>query len=271
MDSPFEQPAPTDPIQRIHDFARDLAYGAVIGEWSASIGLRGGRNPSDDWFKDHTAGYETLDSPRAVFYRKWQIEASNEVPPFSRVNTFAMLISFGYLTHEREQPFTMHDYLLTGKAFALLEKPVAPLDVFVSYRRMQSSALALLVEARLKIADSDMDAFVDKDIPVGNEWENELREKVRSADYFISLIGTETLVSPNVMDEIQWALDANCRIVTILHPGFRFEHITNPDARQQKIIAELNKRQLIMIDSESAEHYDSAIRKLLNTLGYSTL
>ena len=265
MENPFEQPAPADPIQRIHDFARDLAYGAVIGEWSASIGLRGGRNPSDDWFKDYTAGYETLDSRRAVFYRKWQVDG------FSRVNTFAMLISFGYLAHEREQPFTMHDYLLTAKAFALLEKPVAPLDVFVSYRRKQSSALALLVEARLKLADSDMDAFVDKDIPVGNEWENELREKVQSADYFITLIGSETLISPNVMDEIEWAIDANCRIVTILHPDFRFEHIATPDARQQKLIAALNKRQLIMIDSESAEHYDSAIRKLLNTLGYSTL
>ncbi len=265
MDSPFELPAPQDPLIRVHEFARDLAYGAVIGEWSAQISLRGGRVPNDDWFKDNITGYETLNIPKAKFYRKWSVDG------FSRVATFPLLISFGYLAHEREQPFTVHDYMITEKAFNLLEKPVNPLTVFVSYRRKQSSALSLLVEARLKLADPDLDAFVDKDIPVGNEWEDELRQKVADCDYLISLIGKETLVSPNVMDEIEWALKANCRIVTILHPDFRFEQITNPSARQQNIITELNKRQLIMIVSESAEHYDSAIRKLLNTLGYSTL
>lgn len=264
MDNPFHQPAPEDPIQRIHDFARDLAYGAVIGEWSATISLRGGKSPNDDWFRDHSTAFDVGDTNKDIFYRKWR------VPGFLRMNCFPMLIAFGYLAHEREQPFTVHDYLLTYKAFALLEQPVNPIDVFVSYRRKQSSALALLVEARLKLADSDMDAFVDKDIPVGNEWEEELRNMVQSADYFIALIGAETL-SPNVMDEIEWALQADCRIVTMMHPGFRFEQIANPDPRQQNIITELSKRQMILIDSESAEHYDSAIRKLLNTLGYSTL
>ena len=254
MDNPLELPPPTDPVARVHEFARDLAYGAVNGLWTSAFTISSSIGESY-WFSIRGADAEIV----AFIEKKWEDNNPNEF----------MLVWLGYLTLLPDGKGT--NYQLTPKAFSLLEKPVNPLIVFLSYRRNQSSALVIAVEARLKLADRDMQVFVDKDIPVGNAWEDELREKIRRADYFIGLIGAQTLDSPNVMDEIEWALDANCRIVTILHPAFRFEHITNPDARQQNIIAELNKRQLIMINSESAEHYDSAIRKLLNTLGYSTL
>ena len=37
MDNPLEQPAPDDPIERVHAFARDLAWGAVNGKWGSSF------------------------------------------------------------------------------------------------------------------------------------------------------------------------------------------------------------------------------------------
>ena len=33
MDNPLEQPAPDDPIARVHEFARDLAWGVALGMW----------------------------------------------------------------------------------------------------------------------------------------------------------------------------------------------------------------------------------------------
>ncbi len=33
MDNPFEQPAPTDVLEKVRAFARDLAYGAATGLW----------------------------------------------------------------------------------------------------------------------------------------------------------------------------------------------------------------------------------------------
>ena len=37
MDNPFELPAPSHPLERIHTFARDLAYGALLSYWRPGL------------------------------------------------------------------------------------------------------------------------------------------------------------------------------------------------------------------------------------------
>ncbi len=254
IDNPLEQPAPENAIERIHTFARDLAYLTVTkGVSSEYIIVR------NAWYRYDDNSPENSTELKA----KWGEQMPS--PP--------LMIAFGYLLLSRAHAGRQEEdaYILTEKAFSLLDAPLVAPAVFVSYRRRESSALALLVEARLKFADSMVDVFVDKDIPVGKHWEDELRERVQDCTYFVCVIGPQTLQSPNVCDEIEWALAAHCKIVTLTHPGYVLDKQTDLDPRQQHIVGALQKIQSIPIKSESAEDYDSAIRKLLNTMGYSTL
>src|SRR5262249_51031093 len=107
-------------------------------------------------------------------------------------------------------------YLLTEKALALLEQPAAPPSVFISYKRDQSSALALLIEARLRLAGNP-NPFVDKNLTPGDEWHRKLEQTIKSCEYFISLIGPKTLESSMVIEEISWAKSARCKVISIWH------------------------------------------------------
>ena len=37
MYNPFKEPIPRDPIEQIHAFAKDLAYGAITNRWGAEF------------------------------------------------------------------------------------------------------------------------------------------------------------------------------------------------------------------------------------------
>lgn len=183
MDNPFEQPAPSDVIQRVHEFARDLAYGAAKGLWHSRIQWQVLVNPEISKF-----GKVFADNLR----EKWDTKFPSEF----------LLLSFGYFTALGEEA-GRSSYLLTDKAFALLEKPTAPPNIFISYRRGESSALALLVEARLKLAGNP-NAFIDKNLAAGEEWNRELEEKIRRSRYFVLLVGATTLQSAHVLQELEW-------------------------------------------------------------------
>lgn len=255
MDNPLEQSAPADTIDRVREFARDLAYGVARGYWGTRFSVvpyAGGRQ---DWEIFGDEGHF-----RPYVSEKWAGEPPN----------IDILLSFEYVVVYEEKQYHKN-YMLTGKSFQLLEAPYTAPSVFISYRRKEASALALLVEARLKLADRDNDVFVDKDIPIGEDWEAALRDRVASSRYFVSLIGPSTLESEHVQDEITWALEADRKIITMTLPGFNFQAYVAPDDRVRGLIEQLSAIQSIPVKSESAEDYDSAVRKLLNTLGYSTL
>lgn len=251
MDNPLELPAPTDPVARVHEFARDLAYGAVHGFWTTRF-----RQKTDLRISTIDSGNDLLD---IVLRNKW-----NNNPP-----RISLLESFGYVSlyvKESDSRFS-----LTMRAFSLLDVPVNPLKVFVSYTRKESSEFSLLVEARLKLTDERIDVFVDKNLVPGDEWHGELESKVQWCDYFICLIGAETLNSPHVCQEIEWALESDCRVITIIHPDLKFDDIRNLNDNSKRIFPILEKKQLIVVENKSAKYYDLAIRDLLNALGYSTL
>ena len=94
---------------------------------------------------------------------------------------------------------------LTQSAIALIDE-TEPYNVFISYKRSESSALALLVLARLK--EHDLIPFVDMALEAGGNWHADLEDRIRACDYFIVLLGENTLSSPMTVKEIGWALDA---------------------------------------------------------------
>ena len=119
MDNPLEQPAPDDPIARVHEFARDLAWGAVNGKWGSIF---------NRWSLD------VLDVTEPENYR----HATNELILYIQRKWFDgppsinLMRSFEYFTPAQEGLVPRDDkalnlaylsFLLTPKAFALLDKP----------------------------------------------------------------------------------------------------------------------------------------------------
>src|SRR6185436_647080 len=123
-----------------------------------------------------------------------------------------LLLSFGYFKdYGIEAGYSV--YLLTDRAFELLERPSRAPDVFISYRRSESSAFGLLIEARLRLAGNP-NPFIDKNLVPGAEWNAQLRHQIQRSSYFIALIGKSTLQSPYVIQEIEWAIESNCTLVS---------------------------------------------------------
>jgi len=253
MDNPLELPIPNDPIERIHAFARDLAYGAIHELWSPTFTVM--FSTENDMWRSNIKRGESGEIPPDHFgqyiAQKWQRK-----PPSPN-----FLVSFDYLftqNHGNGQS----QYLLTSKAFALLDKPLTPPSTFISYRQDQSSALGLLIEARLKIADSNAHIFIDKLLVPGDDWEKRLQDTIHQSRYFVCLLGAETLArSKMVYQEIQWAADAGCTMIAVCHGGYTIDALCPP---------ELSRKQAIIIRQESAEEYELAMIKLLDSLGYST-
>ena len=248
MDNPLEQPAPEDPIARVHAFARDLAWGATHGMWGSGFGY----NPRIVGKSWRTLTFENVTHQKnftEYLNCKWDYD-----PPDSN-----LIRSFGFFELEGRGDFA---YLLTPKAFALLEKPAIPPKIFISYRHAESSAFALLIEARLKNKDPDISVFIDKAIQKGEDWEERIKKAVETSGVFICLLGPDFAESDMMSMEIDWAEQSGSRLIAILHNNFNDE---------ENCPANLKKKQWIKVQDESAEEYEVAVGKLLNALEYSTL
>lgn len=154
-------------------------------------------------------------------------------------------------------------YVLTESAFNLLDE-VEPYNVFTSYRRHDSSALALLVLARLK--EHSLVPFVDMALEAGGNWHADLEERIEKCDYFIILLGKETLSSPVTLKEIDWSLKYVKSIIPIWHSGFDIG-----DEKWKELPAEvmnsIQQTNAIRVTDESASGYNTAIVELLNRFG----
>ena len=174
-----------------------------------------------------------------------------------------LLKSFGFLELDAERFHPNSPaFLLTLKAFALLEKPAIPPKIFISYRQAESSAFASLIEARLNLAAPEVGVFIDKVLEGGDEWEQRIKKEICERDTFILVYGQTTHESTMIPKEITWARKSGSRIIPVLHNGYR---------GRENYPEELNEIQWIAVETEKAEYYELAILKLLNTLGYPTL
>jgi hypothetical protein len=151
---------------------------------------------------------------------------------------------------------------LTRAAFDLLED-VEPSSIFISYRREDSSAFALLVLARLKAAG--LDAFLDLTIQPGANWRTHIQNEIVTRDHLILLLGKQTLRSEVVLEEIEWALQSGTNILPIWHNhyAYRSDEFNLPE----EIDAALQNTHTIRVIEESTLGYNNAIIELLNRFG----
>ncbi len=286
MQNPLEQPAPEDKIEQVHAFARDLAFLVSKGLFRSLVEV----SNRDTWMRysfpsmyGDDERYKELDWK--LFLEKWSGNTLNNKYPFP-----SSLASFGYLSYQTQtkEPGYEDDYIfyysLTDKALALLQAPSVKSTVFISYGHKQSSALALLIEARLKYVDNQIGVFIDKSITPGDEWHAHLQEQVEASQYLVCLLGQSliqdangnpqpkpSIDSPYIRQEIQWALQAKKTVIAICHSDYRFPGEQGElDTETWALIETLKTKQGIFVDAESAEEYEFAINKLLNALGYAT-
>jgi hypothetical protein len=224
---------PTSPVARIRTLAKELAEGAYAGHWPLEIyAFRG-------------------DVAEATVTRYLE-ERWGETAP-----NFGLLTVTGYLSWN-----SSNTYLITKDAFALLDE-AEPSNIFISYRRRDSSAFALLVLARLKMAG--LSPFLDMSLVPGEDWQQGLKTRIQEYDYLVLLLGSESLNSAEVVKEIVWAVEAGVKIIPVWHGGFVFRPgFYNLPTSVETL---LQSTHTIRVLEESAVGYNNAIVELLNRFG----
>ncbi len=230
---------PENPMTRIRTLAKELAEGAAIGLWGIAFRMfRGQLVTSDD----------QQDLLRYLSQR-W-----NDASPH-----FGLLISNGYLKYDSAD----NDVYITKEAFDLIDES-EPANVFISYKRSDSSAFALLVLARMKAAG--IEPFLDLALQPGDDWEKGLKERILKYQYLVALLSHDTLKSEVCIKEISWAIEAGLAIIPIWHNGFVYKSGAW-DALSVKVDAALSKTHTIRVIEESALGYNNALVELLNRFG----
>ena len=235
-------PIPGGEVARVKLLAKELASGVHRDLWHSTVTVFRGENIV---FRGVLGDYKRL---------RW----ADDIP----TRSLSLLQGHGYI----EAGLTANGrrfYRLSQAAFDLLEE-TEPYNIFISYRRLDSSALALLVLARLK--EHDLVPFVDMALEAGGNWHADLEERIKACDYFIILLGKDTLSSPMTVKEIHWALQYERIIIPIWHSGFALqdEKWVEIDQGVKDAIQQTNA---IIVQDESASGYNSAIVELLNRFG----
>lgn len=260
MESPITQPRRGGtPREQAEEYMRDYVYGVATYGW-----------------------YYTLTVNHTEYFPLWMFPRDYDLKPEEQAfkdkwaestPTVSLMYGFGYITEEVVAPTPAPGqnpalarpntrYSLTPKAFDLLDKPARRVRVFISYKRTESSAFALLLEARLRMVGVAEDAvFVDKVIQGGELWQQRLEREIATCDYFVSLIGPTTLSSEWIGEEIAQArLRPGLPIIPVCHNGMRLADIP----------AHLGIHHGHEIDKEDALKYEAGVGFVLNALGYKT-
>jgi hypothetical protein len=232
---------PANPMRRIERFIYDLAWGIAHGIFPPSFELSNIGSSYDYWKVGQGDTLELSHYLETV----WE----KHTPPL------VMLIALDFM----KPAFTSQSFTLTDKAYHLLEtRPKAP-RIFISYRHKESTALALLVEARLKLA-GDADVFLDKNILGGEEWEALLKKRIFECEYMVCLVG-RTAFEPKswMLKEIDLAKSWDKIIIPVMHNSQTLGDLP----------PEIN-RQGIEILAEIPIEYEKGVNFVLNAVGYAT-
>src|SRR5258708_6643148 len=228
-----EDPPLGDPAKQIRFMAKALAWGAVHNQWSPTFYVRpryhyvqdgaGGSTPTDYLGQEWIAGGSPIFKHNLQTYLgvKWQ----NALPQIELLETFGYLEKRAAvkIAPSVEMFNESPEYSLTAKALSLLDEPRYK-SVFISYKRSESSAFALLLYD--KLIGSGYDPFIDKrGIVPGEDWKKRLMHEIQICDVFVCLIGRETLKSENVLDDLDSALSRRQQvndfpIIPIWHNNF---------------------------------------------------
>jgi hypothetical protein len=228
------RPMPTNPMSRIETFAKELAEGASQGHWGVEISTFRG------------AISEGEENVVRYLQKRWELRFPH----------------LGLLITNRFLEAGTNSIVITKPAFDLLNT-VEPSTIFISYRRADSSAFALLVLARLKAAG--LNAFLDLAIQPGDNWRTHLKSEIQNSGHFVALLGKGTLTSEVVHQEILWAIEGRVNIIPIWHNGFFYK--SGEFNLPPQIDAALQNTHTIRVLEESALAYNNAIVELLNFFG----
>lgn len=254
IESVKQSPLPRNPMAQIRTLAKELAGGATYRLWSfrVTVWLR-----AVDEKEPPTEGL--VPENKAI---KTYLE--NRWGDYDNIPDFMLLERLGYLSEISSNRFSI-DYLLTQSAFNLLEE-VEPTKIFISYKRSESSAFALLVMTMLK--NAGLTPFLDLALVPGEDWSSGLKDHVKHADYLVLLLSHDTLSSKVVREEIKWAQDMGKIIIPIWHSGFIYKSGQWRDITEE-VDTLLSMTHTIRVLEENPLAYHNAILELLNRLGYT--
>ena len=238
----------TDPVAETRQLARELALGVHKGFWSRRL------SASEFWLVE-------------FLERRWggRMESDQYIE---------RLIGHGFVVKSDTGVglARFRATTLTTEAFGLLAE-APPFNVFISYKRSESSAFALLVSHKLH--ERGLVPFVDMAIKVGEKWHGELHQRIKDCDYFIVLLGRNTLKSEMTIKEIKWAIQHKeqsenegdeKKIIPIWHRGFNVSH-KKWACVDEAVKDEIKETNAIRVKDESASGYNTAIVELLNRFG----
>ncbi len=243
-------PIPDGDVARIKLLAKELVLGVYRKLWSSTIQTAR---------SDTVSGEVTpRDGELANYFEiRWGDHHSWEDHHIG--HHLQLLQGHGYIHYNGPRK----GYTLTKAAFDLIDE-AEPYNVFISYKRSESSALALLVNTKLK--EHSLIPFVDMALKAGGNWHAELEERIRDCDYFIVLLGEKTLASTMTIKEIEWAIQYEKKVIPVWHSEFclssdKWEYV-NP-----KVKDAIKQTNAIRVIEESASDYNRAIVELLNRFG----
>ncbi len=234
-------PIPAGDTAWVKLLAKELAIGSSRNLWSPQhilMSMAGGASAVDNNVRDY-------------FHRRWNDYDLNHILDLLLVNEY-------FIKKESNQLPT-----LTLKAFELIDE-TEPYNIFISYKRSESSALALLCVCRLKA--ENLAPFVDMALEAGGNWHADLEERIRENDYFIILLGKDTLSSSMTVKEIKWALQYGKTIIPIWHSEFDLNSDEWKDV-DESVKDAIQQTNAIRVTDESASGYNIAIVELLNRFG----
>lgn len=286
----IKRSVPSDAMSRMRSIVRDLAQGASERFWSE--GFLTYTIPTFSYVNDElvhvgnmaAGGVFNIDSDTSKMFQQGKyviLKTLEEFDLAARISNGPsyLVIVEGYrlirLLNEKynfsvppKYLFEVNQYItdrgrLTKEAFELAEQ-ISQDSVFISYKRKESSAFALLVLSRLKHAG--LDVFLDLAMEPGDDWKDVIKKRLQNCDVFVLILSKNTLKSSIVLDEITWALEANRPIIPIWHNGFRYKSALWKDIPTQ-IHGLLDSTHTIRVLEESALAYNNAVVELLNRFG----
>ncbi len=243
---------PESLADRIRTFARLVAYGVMCEYWPVSFVVRNEGSGDEMWSTDYRFFGDTL---LGILYKTaWKDKAPS----------VTHLELFGYA----DRDYSVDNlYTLTSAAINLLDQPLHQ-KAFISYRRSESTAFAMLLYDRLKL--KGFDPFVDLQSLKTGDWHPKLETAIKNTDFFICLIQEGTLENSRwVRREIEWALQHAKEVIPVFYNGLTPETAkqNHQNSEYSEDIEELFSKHAITVAIEGdVNAYEGAIRQLLQML-----
>lgn len=258
MQRVLQRPIPNNPMSKVKTLAKELAEGATEGLWQPKI--------SNYEFTEPRLEEQPFSEGQLIFSHS-RTNVTNYVDQRWGFNDFPnlnLLAVNGYCERYQHQFASsyVHGIELTRLAFELLQENETS-TIFISYKRSESSAFALLVNNHLK--EHGISSYLDMAIPKGDDWEKRIKAEIGKHDYFILLLGQKTLASTVVLQELTWAMQFGKVIIPIWHNGYEYKSGEFPVLLEADEV--LKKTNAIRVLEESALAYNNAIVELLNRFG----